>query len=704
MTKAALFTIPVMLFAGAALRAGEALPQKLPYQQQLRKFMATLKAEDFQPVNQDLTVVPFTGDADERLRLWILSLQPPAVGRKRNYSSVKIKSSHFTLDTIESAKAILRPPAHPEPLVDLAAWKYPGNPYFESRPLRLRAFVLAALDMIMVENLLESGDEAARPNQNQLAGAIGRFAYVYPGIRDVVPGEAREAYRAGLKKLVQRALDQGPTAVTPKTQGMFTWAAPGLFLAAKVLNDAEITRRVDVYARSIFTEEPFFRGAGYFPNGGTLDSFNGISTYFAVWGALATEAPFAREAITRVYSLRSHLTLPEPDGTLLGPSHMASLTSAESAHEQWNWPMRTWGAALIADDAACLTKMPDEADLEKAPALVVGEINAQLHELSWAPGGLDPAPWKFQAGGTLVNFAYQYYPRGYHARRSALEKQSQSAQLPVLREDSYIRRFKDEFVIEKSPLHAAIVHVGPIADPSNPHPVYGFGGGALSAFWTRATGSVILGRGIGAYSPQYKNTLEQWRSLPSHAVSGITSDSTVFTSAHLVTPATTIETGVKSYTVTAHGRIPSFRHDAATKLSGKIDYTRKFESSPGGVRVTTTIQADGKDKIAELYEAVPVYLREAGSQAKVTPTTIEIGGEGKWTSATDAFTDKVRTVRLTRFGASVTITFDRPCRVKLAPVWADSYQTRSACRNLLIDLLDSDAHTISYRIEAVAKN
>ena len=72
-------------------------------------------------------------------------------------------------------------------------------------------------------------------------------------------------------------------------------------------------------------------------------------------------------------------------------------------------------------------------------------------------------------------------------------------------------------------------------------------------------------------------------------------------------------------------------------------------------------------------------------------------------AATEAFADKVSTVRLTRFGASVVITFDRPCRLKLAPLWADTYQTRSACRNLLIDLLANDAHTTSYRIEAVAK-
>lgn len=679
------------------------LPQKLPYQQQLRKFMATLKEEDFEPVYKDLTVVKFAGDPDYRLRLWILSLQPPSVGRKRNYSSVKIKSSQFTLDAIEGEQDILRPPAHPEPLVDLAGWDYPGNPHFGSKALRLRAFVLAALDMIMLENLLETAESTAKPNQNQLALAINRLAYVYPGLRDVIPAEVSDAYLTGLKRLVRRALEHGPAAIAPKTQGMYTAAAPALFLSAKILKDDDITKQAEAYARTLFTDERFFRPAGYFPSGGTLDSFNGISTYYAVWGAIASESPFARQAIARVYDLRSHLTLPDPDGTLLGPSHMASLTSAESAHEQWNWPMRTWAAALVADEAACLTKLPDEAELQKAAALVVAEINTQLHELSWTPKGLDPAPWKLQAAGTLVNFAYQHYPKDYHARRVALEERNRLARLPVLRDQSYVRTFPDEFVVAKTDRHASIVHVGPIAEPGNPKSAYGFGGGALSAFWTPGTGSVILGRGIGAYSPQYKKSLDEWRSLPSHAVTGITSDGIILTSAHIVTPETSIKSAAESYTVTVHGRLPTFRHAAGTKLARKIDYARTFDSSPGGVRVTTTIKTDGNDKLAELYETLPIFLREQGSQAKLAPTTIEVGAPGTWMPARDSFADGTRYVRLTRFGASVLITFDRPCRVKLAPVWADTYQTRAACRNLLIDMLDNDARTISYRIEAATK-
>lgn len=710
MNRFVLLAMVLMVAEGVvAAEPASQLPQKHPYQQQLRKFMGTLKAEDLAPAHKDLAVVPFDGDADEKFRMWILSLSPPAVGRKRNYSSVMVKAAYFTLEAIEGAKSIMRPPAHPEPLVDLANWNYPGNPYFNSRPLRLRAFVLAALDMIMLDQLIESGDDKDKPNPDQLAGGIGRFAYVYSGVRDVLPEEVRIAYLTGLKKLVRRALDQAP-AFSGRTQGMHTWATPALAMAAKVLNDPEVSKQVEAYARPIFTDKRFFRAAGYFPNGGTLDSFNGISTYYAVWGALAGDWPFAREAIARVYRLRAHLTLPEPDGALVGPSHMASLTSAEPAHEQWNWHPRAWAAAMIADDAACLEKMPDESDIQKAAALVVAEVNTQLHELSLIPGGVELAPWKFQAVGTVVNYAYQYYPKGYYACRIALEKQQDTVRLPVLRDGNFIRTFEDEFLVAKTQTHAAIIHTGPIADASA-DPAYGFGGGALSAFWTRDTGAVILGRGIGAWSPQYKKSLDEWRSLPTHAVTGITADGKVFTSAHIVTPQTTIESSDKNYTVTARGVLPSFRHGADKRLAGNIDYTRKFESSATGVSITTTIKSDGKDRIAELYEVLPVFLRDAGHQPKATPTTIELQADGKWLPASEAFTDKVSAVRLSRFSSAVLITFECPCRVKLAPPWADTYMTRVACHNLLIDLLEggnrpasiNDAGKISYRIEAVAR-
>src|SRR6185436_9154004 len=93
-----------------------------------------------------------------------------------------------------------------------------------------------------------------------------------------------------------------------KSPGIYARTAPALALAAGVLGDPEITTAAEAEVRRLFTEERFFRPAGYFPHGGTLDSFNGMSTHYALWGALARDWPFAREALARLYRLQAHLT------------------------------------------------------------------------------------------------------------------------------------------------------------------------------------------------------------------------------------------------------------------------------------------------------------------------------------------------------------------------------------------------------------
>ena len=618
-----------------------------------------------------------------------------------------VHPTNFTVPIIEGEAVILRAPAHPEALAELADWNYAGNSYYNFRALRLRAFVLCALDMMMLDDLLENGEETAKPNQDRLASAILRFANTYPKFSQAIPANVREAYLVVLKKFVRRALDHGPKSL-PKTLGLFTIGVPALAVAAKQLNDPAITKEVEEYARKVFTDPRFFRAAGYFPFGGTLDSFNGFALTYAIWGAAAGDWPFARDAIARAHRLRAHLTLPEPDGFRLGPSHMGGLTSSDPINDQWNMGARAWSAAILTDEAACLTTMPDEAAIRKGAAKAASTMNEGIHEMSRA--GLNPKPWTgTSAAGT--NVGYYYYAKDYYTRRAALER-TDLARLPVLRDKDFVERFTDEFLVAKTAGHALIIHTGPITDPADPGAGLGFGGGALSAFWTRATGSVILGRGIGSWSPMYPKMFEGWRSLPTHAVTGVTAAGKVFTSAHIPKPETTFEVKDKdkTYAVVAHGLIPSARQGEAL-FTETLDYTRRFESTASGVRITTTVKADSPDAVAELYETLPVFLREAGEQRKVVPTSIEFQVGGKWSPATEALTANVSAARLRRFDGAVDAIFDQPATVKLAPPWADTYMSHAACRNLLIDLLGNggepavikDVRKVSYQIQPVAK-
>ncbi len=221
---------------------------------------------------------------------------------------------------------------------------------------------------------------------------------------------------------------------------------------------------------------------------------------------------------------------------------------------------------------------------------------------------------------------------------------------------------------------------------------------------------MILGRRTASRADANYDKLEDWRLWPVHAVSGMTKDGRVFTSARIIEPQVTSQLQGDVGTVTASGTIPAVTFDGAMPLSEKIDYRRTFDIQPDGLEVATSVQAAGPLAVTELHETIPVFLAERKRQRDVEPTTIEFQSDDKWTSATPEY-QQCSAVRLTRFDGTVLITFDKPRRVKLSPEpWNDTYLTRAACRNVMIDLLADNekpgqigSAEIRYRIEAGRK-
>ena len=129
------------------------LPQAHEYQKQIRAFMATLTEKDFEPPPGAKFAVAANLDADEQLRSWVLAIDAPRIGAKRSAPSVNLPAAQFTLKFIESPtdQTVIRPWVWAEPLVWLANWKSPSNPYYGSRALKLRAFVFVAQDMMMMD-------------------------------------------------------------------------------------------------------------------------------------------------------------------------------------------------------------------------------------------------------------------------------------------------------------------------------------------------------------------------------------------------------------------------------------------------------------------------------------------------------------------------------------------------------------------------
>ncbi|MCX5662504.1 MAG: hypothetical protein NTW19_22715 [Planctomycetota bacterium] len=732
------------------------LPQEHQYERVLRKYLASLTEKDFtHGVAGYLTETPLSPDLDVQHRNFVLTLMnQPIIGSKRGYPCINAPGHCFTLNDIETAGGIMDPPVWPETLTTFVQWNYPGNPFYDNRALKLRALATGIVKMIMIDDWLDRNPNKGRSDWYSYEMVI--LGAPFRAFKDVMPADARAAYAEGLKKYARRVIAWGPTRNEPN----FDLTMPiGLWYVIKGCDDPEFTKEAEAHAKLLFTDPKYFHPAGFWVERGGLDmGYSGMGNCFAVGAALTGDWPWAKEAVERVYRLKSHLTLPEPDGRYTGPTHFNCRLGTPSDNDQWMWTpdnnkrhgARDYGAAELTDEAAWLVDGPTAEDLKTGALLRVEGFNhgivenpvksgtgskedpriwyknEELHGYQW-----ERRMWQTWDFPLSVNFAYEFYPKGYDAHRRDLEaKKSPMLKSPYLRDGSFLRDFEKAFYATKQASFAAILQTGPIGQQTPDDKLaqfcgpLGLGGGQLSAFWTPATGSVILGRRSGNKWDNTFDLVDAWRTWPNHSVNGVTPEGKFFTSARIVKPEVVSEVAGNKATVKVSGALTSVKFvndpEAAlvgkTKmlwyddaLPGKIDFTREFKLDETGVHVETTVSGDGKETAAELYDVIPVFHRDAAIQKEDLVTKIEFQAGGNWAPATEAYVEKVKAVRLTRAGGSVLVTFDSPRRVKLSPTeWKDTYLSGAICRNVMIDLLETgdkpaavkDAKKVGYRIEA----
>lgn len=687
-----------------------ALPDEHPYQKTLRKYLGTLTEKDFaHGIKGGLKTVPPGDDAEYNYRAHLLTLMPqPLVGSKRGAPAVNAPAALFLLASIEKPEGVMIPPVWPEPLATFANWQYAGNVYHANRALKLRAFVTSTIHMMMMDDQLDHHPERGGARADWFSNQLIIAAQPYPGFKDALPIEIQKAYEIGLQRMGQRVLDWGPVGEEPNLDMI---AAVGLWHVSKAINDPKFTKDAEAYARRLFTDPRHFHPAGFWIDNRGIDmGYQGTTNFFAVWAALASDWPFAKEAVAKSYRLRAHLCLPEPDGKwFVGPSHFNSRTSSDAWGDQWEWGgARDQIASLVTDEAIYLATLPAKDELKNAPAKRATAFNGQIAENPLTGKGgylknedIRSHPWKWRLWQSFnfpptVNAGYEYYPIGSYARHAKLQQENSPwLKSPFQRDESFVRDFAKAFTVAKFPKHAAIVHSGPVGIPGQEDGTFkfagplGFGGGQLSAYWTPATGSVILGRRAGNTWSKTFDNIEEWRTWPIHAVSGCNLDGKVFTSARILQPDVVSDLKNDQGIVQVNGHIPIEQLGQNKVLQGRISYQRTFQIDAGKVRIETRIKAYGQDKVAECYETIPIYLHDAQRQAKSAPTAIAFQVDDKWLPATSEYRDKVTAVKLTRFLGEVRIVFDQPQRVKLSPAdWTDTFLSRARCRNLMIDLLE----------------
>lgn len=651
------------------------LPTELDYQKKLRQFLATLTEKDFDVAQAEIK--PVASDSmDDLYRLWMLTLH------QLDGSTARLPASAFTLQALEANKGLVLPcpTLECQMLAWLAHWDYAGNPYKGSRALKLRAFVLAATDLMMLDHLYEHAPQGAN-RADFLGGNLIWMGFTYGVVKDVLPKETQTAFATGLKKMVRTIDKWGPTGAMTD---MDLFAPVGLGYLVKDLDDRDIADIIVRYSQRLFTDPHYFHPAGYFVDNGCFDtSYNGISLYFGTWAALMNTTPAARDAIARAHRLRAHLNFPHPDGVFSGPSAMASRCSSDPPRDQWQFPPRMQAAGMVTDEALHLVPLPTDAVLKAAPAAVVNRLNGTLAK----PRPASPQPWRETHWSGYLNFAYEHYPKGFYDRRRKLvEEKSPLLQPLYQRDETFVRDFGKAFIIARLGGFAAAIHTGPVGGIHKEwQRPYGFGGGQLSAFWTAETGPVSLARRRGVQGHIY-DTFAEWRSWPVHGVTGLTVAGDLVTSTRVQQPEVEIDCQHDRGRIHVKGPLPAYQADKKLVAPTAWTYDRSFNIDAKGVRIHTMVRGNGTDKLAELYETIPLFLRETAAQKM--PTIRWHTGKEWAEAATQA--RKVTAISIERFKGEVHIEFARPVTARLSPeVWRDGFQTQAECRTLLVDLLES---------------
>jgi len=315
--------------------------------------------------------------------------------------------------------------------------------------------------------------------------------------------------------------------------------------------------------------------------------------------------------------------------------------------------------------------------------------------------------------------------KGFYDRLRALREANDPLLLPPFSRPgaTFIRAFpdpalpgvpeneRDAFLVVRFADYGAVIYTGPIGFTR----YMNFAGGALSAFWTPAAGSILLGRTGKPVQPELsRQTWADWRLWPTHALSGATAGGKAFSTARVRRRVSTVryEVGDGRATVTVGGPLGKQHDDSRAAqngcLTGAVRYQRRFTLDATGVAIETRLDSDGADSVTNLCEILPLLLHETHAQKEV-PHSVRFEIGGALAEATEAFTSGVTAVHVVRFGGGAVIRFETPQRVRLGEVWTDTYQTRMALQNLLIDLLGPAPQPVPlptvclrYRIEPAA--
>ena len=193
------------------------LPQDHTYQVVLRNYLGCFEEADFvqplNPVTYEAADLPTPDDAYRLSLLFGGRAAETPTGRGLRHAP-----QHFTLSAIEAGGTVNMRVRNIEPHVMAwwAQWDYAGNPHRESLALKARAFVVAAVDMMMLDAKHDRSGGTRR--SDFLGGSIIRHAYTFAVVKNELPSVVAEAYEIGLRRMFDK-LETWGSSVCPRRHG-----------------------------------------------------------------------------------------------------------------------------------------------------------------------------------------------------------------------------------------------------------------------------------------------------------------------------------------------------------------------------------------------------------------------------------------------------------------------------------------------------
>jgi len=673
------------LLPAAILPAADTLPRDHPYQEVLRDHLASLTVEDL-----DVPLLPFVWesewmpeDGEELHRLWLLTQTSP-IGHP---AIVRTATTHYLLDSIESPEGVrmVFNFADPKQAAWLVTWDHPSNPYQGHEGLTQRALVVAAVDMMMLDQYHDRGQGR---RSDFVGGSLVWMSYVYHHLGDRWPEAVREAYEDGLHRMVDKLHEWGPTSVN---DNMDTKSVVAMHYIQASARDPELAGKAEAYAQRVMSR---VHASGMILDAGGLDaSYHGIAVFFMAWAAAATEWDFLDEAFERMNELKAYLILPDWRSGYISPSHFSTRTSFGIEMDQWSFYQRDVAVAMLSPHSRFLAfgGRPGRSatyavnEPERMKARIANHFSRP------APEPLDTAPelWReHHWPGRNINYAADYYRPGFYAELRHLQAaESPETRAPFAREgETFLRNFADTFLVHRGAHFGTLLYTGPIGW----HRYMNYAGGSLSAFWVPPNQTFLLGHAAGDHT---RAPWPEWRSWPTHALSGSTVEGKAFSSAR-------IRQRVMSVEFDLDREIPEVRvsgpmgaaHDGGRAvqdeaLRGDVSYSRLFRIEDERLVIETRWSSDGSDAIAELVEIFPVFLGDP--RFVEAPPEVHFEVDSDWVPATAEPIGGVTAIRVRTPEAAVRIGLDHPRTVQLAEeVFQDDYMTRNRLHNILISLVE----------------